>query len=189
MTRSVIVLADSSNRGFFDDVTWGQIVITASVAAILSVITTLLIEYFAKPSLEVRKHKKLRDETVIDDVIFKLKESRAALVLVAEFSKFNKNGSIIPTRIHMLSQQLEHLSMAAAHVQEDLARLPKRFEIRSDDAKKVHESMADLEAAAIKTRSNINKNDYIEFKNRNQKILKSYLPRIDESITLFEAKK
>lgn len=168
-----------SVEAFFADVTWGQIIAAAVVATILSVITTLLIEYSAKPWLEVRKYKKLRDETMIDEILFKLNEVKAALLLIVEFNRFQSMGHIIPTHQHMLSKQLKHLCIAAEQIQRDLTHLPRDRRLGVNDEKDAYTAVASLEAAAIKTKSNIDKHDYIEFRSRNQRVLSKYLLEID----------
>ncbi len=173
---------------FFEDVTWGQIIAAAGVAAILSILTTLVVEYIAKPTLEVRKHKKLRDETQIDEILFKFAEMKAALALVVEFDKFRPNGSIIPTYQNLLSQQLKHVCVASELTQQQLARLTKKYQLSEAGMKEVHELVASIEAAALKTRSNIDVGDYKEFKGRNQGILSKYLPKIDKVVKHLENK-
>jgi hypothetical protein len=177
-----------SLEDFFKNVTWGQIVATAAVATIFSILTTLVIEYCAKPSLEVRKYKKLRNETQIDEIVFRLEEVKAALILIVEFSKFKSNGIIIPTHQHMLSQQLKHIQLSTEQIQQHMARLPRKHKIKPENIKKAYEAVAGLEAAAIKTKFNVDEGEYREFKNRNQRVLANYLPMMDETLLLLGGK-
>lgn len=62
-----------------ENITWDKIVIPVVVA----LITTLVVEYFAKPRLEARKQRLIRDRQQIDEVIFqfqKVSSSIAALL-------------------------------------------------------------------------------------------------------------
>ena len=102
---------------------------TFGVPVIVALITTLAVEYLAKPRLEARKARLIRDRQQIDEVVFAFQ--RAALGC----------GSLLPDVLidarpqyrDIQRQQLKVLETAFAGIEVAMGRLPKGFVTRHDD--------------------------------------------------------
>jgi hypothetical protein len=101
---------------------------TYGVPVIVALATTLVVEYFAKPRLEARKARIIRDRQQIDEVVFAFQ--RAAL----------GGGALLPDAVaHRVPQgqamqrdQLERLETSVEAIEAAIARLPHGFVGRHD---------------------------------------------------------
>ena len=91
------------------------------VPVLVAIVTTLLVEYFAKPWLEARKERLVRNRKQIDEVIFKFQKVSSSLT------------AILPdNQMHPLKNRHNNLMLANAKdglygILEALSRLPARY--------------------------------------------------------------
>ncbi len=88
------------------------------LAVVTSVITTLIVEYFAKPKLEARKNRIIRDRNQIDEVIFCFQELALKLgtVNLPENAPINALKPFILTNAADADKTIEKLQAAIARL-------------------------------------------------------------------------
>lgn len=93
------------------------------VPVLVALITTLVVEYFAKPRLEARKSRLIRDRQQIDEVIFAFQKAAmlAPALLPDEYITHHPNTSAVKRR------QIERLAPAVDALFDATARLPSQF--------------------------------------------------------------
>jgi len=96
---------------------------TYGVPVVVALATTLVVEYFAKPRLEARKARIIRDRQQIDEVVFAFQ--RAALGAGALLSDAAARRS--PQGQAMQRDQLERLELSVEAIEAVIARLPSGF--------------------------------------------------------------
>lgn len=102
---------------FFDQFTFQNLLIPIIVA----ILTTLIIEYFAKPWLEARKERLIRNRQQVDEVIFQFQKASASF------------GALIPDNVKS-PQRNKHNDVMLSNaisglygITEALSRLPHRY--------------------------------------------------------------
>ena len=90
------------------------------VPVLVALITTLVVEYFAKPRLEARKSRLIRDRQQIDEVIFAFQKAAmlAPALLPDEYITHHPNTSAVKRR------QIERLAPAVDALFDATARVP-----------------------------------------------------------------
>lgn len=108
----------------FREVTWDKIIIPVVAA----VITTLVVEYFAKPRLEARKHRLIRDRQQLDEVIFKFQR-----ISLSIFAMLDNEGTP-KQKVKVKHNEILLLSASTAlyALMTDISRLSHKYMIRHE---------------------------------------------------------
>ncbi|MGO3886050.1 MAG: hypothetical protein ACTJHU_07120 [Mycetocola sp.] len=96
---------------------------TISVAVITAVLTTIVVEHFAKPKLEARKHRLIRDRQQVDEVIFAFQKAGLTLGSIIMTGDKPSNSIIATVRKERISQLAHDLD----HLENTFSRLSVRF--------------------------------------------------------------
>lgn len=80
-----------------------------AVPIIVAIITTLLVEYFAKPGLEARKVRILRDRQQYDKIIFCFQRISASISSLPDDNKANDNKVLKKLVVIMLNESRDAL--------------------------------------------------------------------------------
>lgn len=96
---------------------------SVGVPVLVAVLTTLVVEYFAKPRLEARKMRLTRDRQQIDEVIFAFQKVAliASSIIPDERVSESRDFAVIQRR------QLEQLPPAVERVIDAVSRLPSHY--------------------------------------------------------------
>lgn len=89
---------------------------------LIAVATTVVVEFAAKPRLEARKARLLRDRTQIDEVIFTVQGVAMQLGALLEIP----TGSTTPLRFAIYTEQVKELAESAANARRAISRLSPR---------------------------------------------------------------
>lgn len=113
------------------DVVWlGQAIsghaVTVIAAVVTALLTTLVVEYFAKPRLEARKERLIRDRRQIDEVVFGFQMAGMLAGSVIALGRDAGHDLLKEARITHLAD----LSSALDQLQVSIGRLPSRYVIR-----------------------------------------------------------
>lgn len=96
------------------------------IPVVTAIVTTLIIEYFAKPKLEARKQRIIRDRNHIDEVIFSTQEI-GMLCGSLNFEKSNINNDAI----NYLTEQIKSLFEAIEKFQQLITHFPSKYVARN----------------------------------------------------------
>lgn len=92
-------------------------------AVVTALLTTVVVEYLAKPRLEARKARLIRDRQQIDEVIFAFQ--RVSMALGAVLSADSQPDGHVFREVHQ--RQVVELGPLIVHLQNSLARLPVSY--------------------------------------------------------------
>jgi len=93
------------------------------VPVIVALLTTLVVEYFAKPRLEARKARLIRDRQQIDEVIFAFQKT----ALLAAALLPDDTVDVRPEIKEIQMRQLSRLEPTIEAISDAIARLPTQF--------------------------------------------------------------
>jgi hypothetical protein len=123
---------DNMIHNYLDNITFEKII----VPVIAAILTTLIVEYFAKPSLEARKARLLRDREQFDRIIFSFQRISASLASLPTKEQlkgsdtYHKYASIMLNEsrdgLYELIREMSHLtSVYVANHREHVAKTMK----------------------------------------------------------------
>lgn len=91
------------------------------VPVLVAIVTTLIVEYFAKPWLEARKERLVRNRKQIDEVIFKFQKASSSLAAILPDNQTH------PVKNRHNNLMLENAKDGLYGILEALSRLPTRY--------------------------------------------------------------
>lgn len=75
--------------GYLENITFEKVI----VPVVAAIVTTLLVEYFAKPKLEARKARLLRDREQFDRIVFSFQRISASLAALPSTEQLHNNDA------------------------------------------------------------------------------------------------
>lgn len=108
-----------------DTVLWKSLILPI----IAAVVTTLFIELFAKPKLEARKARLIRDREQLDKIVFDFQHVGASIGAISDFSTIKQNQIL---RRHY-TIMLEEARSGLYQLLRDLSKLSTRFVVNHRD--------------------------------------------------------
>jgi hypothetical protein len=93
------------------------------VPVLVALITTLVVEYFAKPSLEARTARLIRDRQQMDEVIFAFQKAALEAGALMTDEQAAKDALTLSVR----NQQLAEVGESLGDISDAIARLPSRY--------------------------------------------------------------
>lgn len=98
------------------------------VPILVAIATTLIVEYFAKPKLEARKARLMRDRAQFDKIIFDFQRVSAAISALPSEQQANKNRIYARFQQIMLSEAREGLY----DLMRDMSKLSSKYVVNHD---------------------------------------------------------
>ena len=108
-----------------DTIVWKSLILPIAAA----IVTTLLVELFAKPKLEARKARLIRDREQLDKIVFDFQHIGASIGAISNFSTMKKDKIL---RRHY-TIMLEEARSGLYQLLRDLSKLSTRFVVNHRD--------------------------------------------------------
>lgn len=98
------------------------------IPVLVAIVTTLIVEYFAKPKLEARKARLMRDRAQFDNIIFNFQRISAAIGALPSEQQVSKSRIYVRFQQIMLSEAKEGLY----NLMRDMSKLSSKYVVNHD---------------------------------------------------------